>query len=224
MNPTENFLHSSHEDKDELLSQRIEFIKQQDPSLRTLTEVGRGDSYTAYSCEYEEANISPTVLKVNRLAEGISDVEIKAWSDLSGTAGLPRVLRTYRDGLVPIAMLMEKIEGEHLEDWLSSHGEDVLSIIEQISELINAFHRRGFFMPKDWGKTENWLVDNSGQPHLLDLGEVGILNEDEEARGFQVRRDFGNLYSLIDPFTANMGKRERRTLEGMMLRDLRRPQ
>ncbi|MEL7035317.1 MAG: protein kinase [Cyanobacteria bacterium J06592_8] len=73
-------------------------------------------------------------------------------------------------------LVMEKIEGENLEDWLTNHGklsqEEALEWLQQLLEILDQLHSQNL-LHRDL-KPSNLILRPNGQLTVIDFGTVGV--------------------------------------------------
>lgn len=203
----------------ELVKDRTAFVREQDPSLQIGEIEGKGSASVVYNCSSGEETAS-AVLKVSVMDEGIPKKESGAYWNLDGVEGIPRLLQRYWNKDIIVALLLEKITGTPLVEYLDTH-EDVGSVILAMHKLVLEFHARGLQIPRDWLKSENWIVTNEGIPYLVDLGESGTLDSDFKEAAWQKNTNFASFNALYEAHKSRINKKDRKILEKAMDRAYR---
>jgi serine/threonine protein kinase len=76
-------------------------------------------------------------------------------------------------------LVMEKIEGENLEQWIEEHGKISQKIarnwLEQLIKILDYIHAKGFFH-RDI-KPSNIMIEPNGQLVIIDFGTVREIND-----------------------------------------------
>jgi len=189
---------------------RLDLIKDTYPDITICDKIGEGDFSVVYDCILDDG--THAVLKINKMLEGVKPNELLAFDIMDGVSGIPRVLKKLKDNQdTIIAIIVEKIEGVSLNEYLNKTKMKAVLLLK-ILELIKEFHSRGFLMPHDWMKNENWIITKEGQPYLIDLGEAYLKNDNKnEIRTMQT--DFQGFLELFDKYEKNIswGWKEIRT-------------
>ncbi|MEB3340967.1 serine/threonine-protein kinase [Okeania sp.] len=73
-------------------------------------------------------------------------------------------------------LVMEKVEGENLEEWLINHGkiyqDEVLDWLKQITEILDMLHSQNL-LHRDL-KPSNLILRPNGQLTVIDFGTIGV--------------------------------------------------
>lgn len=205
-----------HQEEESLGENRLKKVLKFDHSLEIVDELGEGSTATIYNCKKDNQD---RALKLSIMAEGISDAEANALNDLSMVLGVPQVIDEYSDDNKRIALLLEKIEGKHLDEYLAENQGSVSEVFLKIEKMIGQIHNRGYLLPNDCLKDDNWLVDEQDQPYLIDFGEPLRVSEDIEQAEFQMKGDQRLFHSLIYKYIDKVGKKEKKKLQDILLRD-----
>ncbi|NER03961.1 MAG: protein kinase, partial [Okeania sp. SIO3C4] len=97
--------------------------------------------------------------------------------------GIPRVepdgyftVSLHRNSKQLHCLVMEKIEGENLEEWLINHGkiyqDEALDWLQQITEILDQLHSQNL-LHRDL-KPSNLILRPNGQLTVIDFGTVGV--------------------------------------------------
>lgn len=218
MNPEKSRNHLPEKKKDAILSQRLLFLIEQDTSLEILDEIGYGETSTVFDCTKNKDGVL-NALKVSRRSEGIDESEISVLKRLSDVDGIPKLLQTYKDKEIVIALLMEKIKGEKFRSYFSLDKKGVSEVFLKIRKLVKEFHSRGLLMPRDWLKEDNWLIAKNDQPYLLDLGESEHINKDYEEARAQIEGDIRSFHNLIFMYVDKINKKDKKKLDSIIIED-----
>ena len=195
---------------------RLQRVKELDSSIEVGVEIGQGSTARVYDCQKDK---QARALKLSIMTEGISNDEAKALRDLGMVPGIPQLIKEYIDNRVRIAMLLEKIEGIQMNKYIMDNLDKVSAIFLKIREMINQIHQRGYLLPMDCLKDDNWIVDTEDQPHLMDLGEPRKMDNDVEEAEFQIKSDLRQFHNLIDRYIDKVSRKEKRRLQNIMLND-----
>jgi len=155
-------------------------------SHRLVRVIGCGGMGTVY--EAEQDNPRRTVaLKVVRA--GVASAEtarrIKHEAEMLGRLQHPGIAQVYQAGTADTPLgpqpyfAMEHVRGEPLVRFADSHGlatKQRLELFERICEAVHHAHQRGI-IHRDL-KPDNILVDESGQPKILDFGVARLTDSD----------------------------------------------
>lgn len=118
-----------HQEEKDLGSVRLKRVLEIDRGLEVTDELGRGSTAIVYNCRKDNQD---GALKVSIMAEGISDGEFAALKDLGLLRGTPEVVSEYRDDNRRIALLLKKIEGEQLDEFLSKNRNAISEVFQKI--------------------------------------------------------------------------------------------
>ena len=154
---------------------------------------------------------------------GVAENEIQAFNIMHGSGCTPELLRILKDNAgITIGYTVEKIEGKHLSQYLDNADKKAKFLLS-MRKVIESFHSNGLLMPHDHGKNENWIVDEDGNPFMVDLGEVYHVRDERNGSRTMLTDlvSFSDLYerykSRIRPFKE---RREKRRIETIIYRDL----
>ncbi len=97
--------------------------------------------------------------------------------------GIPRVepdgyftVSPYKSSKQLHCLVMEKIEGENLEEWLINHGkiyqDEALDWLQQITEILDMLHSQNL-LHRDL-KPSNLILRPNGQLTVIDFGTIGV--------------------------------------------------
>jgi len=131
----------------EIVAQRVDFLKQHDPLLTIGAAAGSGSTSVAYDCRFRDE--TPRILKVSKMSEGIAGAEVYALNTLLGVTGIPRLAKVYEQNGINIALVVEKITGTEVKDYIAGRKEGIVDVFVKIRAVIEEVHRHGFLMPRD---------------------------------------------------------------------------
>ena len=100
--------------------------------------------------------------------------------------------------------VMDYIEGERLDDAVKSRSlaiDKVLQLFARVGETVNAAHLRGV-IHRDL-KPSNILVDQDGEPHILDFGLAKLADDVAQAPAVSVTGEFMGSVPWASPEQAD---------------------
>jgi len=83
------------------------------------------------------------------MSEGIAGAEVYALNTLLGVTGIPRLAKVYEQNGINIALVVEKITGTEVKDYIAGRKEGIVDVFVKIRAVIEEVHRHGFLMPRD---------------------------------------------------------------------------
>ena len=152
---------------------------------RILEELGRGGLGTVYRAERVDAEYSREVaLKLVRTGLDSPHIRERFRFERQVLAKLdhPHIARLYDGGTTEDGQpyfVMELIDGERLDDWCRLHQVPLRQRLEMMRKVCDAVHyaHRNLVLHRDL-KPSNILVNQEGEPKLLDFGIAKVLDHD----------------------------------------------
>jgi WD40 repeat protein len=146
--------------------------------------IGRGGMGVVWKA-IQESTKRPVALKVLNAALFGSDNALQRFRrevELTAKLDHPHIARVYDSGLHEGIgyYAMELIDGQNLEQFVTSRGLSqprILELVEAICRAVQYAHQKGI-IHRDL-KPSNILVGNDGAPHVLDFGLAKALEEDD---------------------------------------------
>jgi serine/threonine protein kinase len=156
-------------------------------SYRILRRLGAGGMGTVYLAEQQRPK-RHVALKIMNPTPGSSEMlrRFRIEAEVLGRLKHPGIAHIYEAGTGPIAtgeqpfFAMEYIAGESLIQYANTHRlsvRDRLDLVASICDAVDHAHRRGI-IHRDL-KPANILVDENGQPKVLDFGVAHLSVSDE---------------------------------------------
>ncbi len=148
-------------------------------------------------------------LRVTQIPLGLKS-DLKGLNDLKGIEGIPEYKEVFHDekGTI-IGLLIDYIDGKNLHDYIASaEPKEAIELARHIKKLIQNVHARNHFMPSDWSKEENMIVNEDGIPYLVDLGAHGHeLQHDKYTSVNRRGIDFESLDRLFQSSSLRLATR-----------------
>ena len=199
---------------EKLIADRLKLISEQDPTLEIGPEFERGTSAVVFDCRKDG---SGQVLKVSWMRDGIPRIEVDSLSFLAGVPGIPRLYAAYTEGSETfVGIRRQKIDGILFPAF--AEEDSMASVLEKIYDIIEEFHKKGLLMPRDWRKEDNWLIDQTGQPYLIDTAESYRMDQNYSESSRQVMDDMLSWHQLAERYKDGMKKREWHRLDDIWYR------
>jgi len=170
---------------------------------RIIEEIGRGGMGVVYKAEQDNPR-RIVALKVIRPSAFSPDM-VRRFHIEAGALGLlkhPGIAHIYEAGTeqtcegVQPYFAMEYVEGHTLTDFVNQKGlrtRDRLALMAQICDAVHSAHQKGV-IHRDL-KPGNILVDEEGQPKILDFGVARIAGPNAPDRSLQT--DIGQLIGTL---------------------------
>lgn len=152
---------------------------------RELGAGGFGVVYQAYDPQVKR-RVALKVLHVGRLNQPEAVARFQREACATARLRHPHIVQLYdysREG-PPYFLATEYVEGVEPRTWVRRQEAtltDIASLVARVAEAINYAHRQGIYH-RDL-KPANIVVDDTGNPHVLDFGLARIYHDIEEASG-----------------------------------------
>ena len=170
---------------------------------RLIKELGRGGLATVYLAERDDEEFSMEVA-VKLVRRGLDSPELlerlRLERQILARLEHPNIARLIDGGTTPDGrpyFVMERIEGERIDDWCLNHKLDLearIALFLQVCDAVQTAHHR-LVLHRDI-KPSNILVAAGGVPKLLDFGIAKLLDDSDDenatvAPGFTTLTDTG---------------------------------
>ena len=147
------------------------------PDVRVINEIGRGRFGVVYKAWWLKNRPRIVALKI---LSGASDMEIHRFDReiaVLRKIDSPHIVKCLDAGVTDQShyFVMDYVLGTHLDEYLNDHTESLaekLAVFERVCEAVADAHARGV-VHRDL-KPRNILVDNRGEPHILDFGICSV--------------------------------------------------
>ena len=155
--------------------------------FKVLGLLGQGGMGTVYEAEQESPRrrIALKVLRTPFLAEQLRG-RFERESEILGRLRHPGIAHIYHAGVIasgtgePVPYFaMELVEGQPVTSYANSHGLDLRERLELVAKICDAVeHAHGHGVIHRDLKPDNILVDERGEPRILDFGVARIVDRE----------------------------------------------